>query len=163
MKERAAPRAFASVKRERRHQRLECGARGIEQREGEAPVTQPTGFASKRVLVVDDNIDAAESLAKVLSLKGHSVAIAGGGQEAVNLARQERPDIILLDLGMPDMDGLTAARLIREQPGGAGIRIIALTGWGQERDRQRTREAGIGEHLVKPVDPESLLTLLETQ
>ena len=77
------------------------------------------------------------------------------------MAREDTPDVILLDLGMPDMDGLTAARLIRQQPGGTGIRIIALTGWGQERDRLRTRDAGMSEHLVKPVDPQTLLTLLE--
>jgi PAS domain S-box-containing protein len=123
--------------------------------------TRSPGVARKRILIVDDNIDAALSLAHVLSLNGHSVSTATGGEEAVNMARENPPDIILLDLGMPGMNGLTAARLIREQPGGAGIRIIALTGWGQERDRQRTREAGIEEHLVKPVDPEALLTLLE--
>jgi CheY-like chemotaxis protein len=91
------------------------------------------------------------------------VRVASGGEEAVNMARENPPDIILLDLGMPGMDGLTVARLIRQQPGGVAIRIIALTGWGQERDRQRTREAGMSEHLVKPVDPEALLALLEGQ
>src|SRR5262249_54796248 len=80
-------------------------------------VTRSAGAGRKRVLVVDDNTDAAESLAKVLSLSGHSVTIASGGEEAVNLARQDTPDVILLDLGMPGMDGLTAARLIRKQPG----------------------------------------------
>ena len=119
--------------------------------------------ARKRVLIVDDNIDAAESLGHVLSLNGHVVRTANDGEEAVKMAREEPPDIILLDLGMPGMDGLTAARLIRQQPEGARIRIIALTGWGQERDRQRTREAGMSEHLVKPVDPEALLALLEAQ
>jgi PAS domain S-box-containing protein len=119
--------------------------------------------ARKRVLIVDDNIDAAESLGHVLSLNGHVVRVASGGEEAVNMARENPPDIILLDLGMPGMDGLTVARLIRQQPGGVAIRIIALTGWGQERDRQRTREAGMSEHLVKPVDPEALLALLEGQ
>lgn len=125
------------------------------------PSMQPRGSPSKRVLIVDDNVDAAESLAQVLKFKGHVATIATDGREAVDRAREDPPDIILLDLGMPGMDGLTAARLIRQQPGGAGIRIIALTGWGQERDRQRTREAGMSAHLVKPVDPEALLTLLE--
>ena len=134
---------------------------GVDRSDSAEPMTRSAGSARKRILVVDDNIDAAESLARVLSLGGHSVATASGGEEAVKMAGKEPPDIILLDLGMPGMDGLTAARLIREQPGGADIRIIALTGWGQERDRQRTRDAGIGEHLVKPVDPESLLMLLE--
>lgn len=117
----------------------------------------------KRILVVDDNIDAAESLARMLNLSGHFVSTATSGEEAVRMAREHPPEVILLDLGMPGMDGLTAARLIRQQPGGAGIRIIALTGWGQERDRQRTREAGMTDHLVKPVDPEALLSLLEEQ
>jgi CheY-like chemotaxis protein len=129
-------------------------------RDQEAP-TEPLSSPRKRVLIVDDNVDAAESLAQVLKFKGHIATVASGGREAVDRAREDPPDIILLDLGMPGMDGLTAARLIRQQPGGAGIRIIALTGWGQERDRQRTREAGMSEHLVKPVDPEELLTLLE--
>jgi len=125
------------------------------------PSHQPPSSTRKRVLIVDDNVDAAESLAQVLQFKGHVATVASGGREAVDRAREDPPDIILLDLGMPGMDGLTAARLIRQQPGGAGIRIIALTGWGHERDRQRTREAGMSEHLVKPVDPEALLAILE--
>ncbi len=116
---------------------------------------------AKRVLVVDDNTDAAESLAEVLRLHGHSVQTAGGGEEAVAMAARHMPDVIFMDLGMPGMDGLTAARLIREQPGGAAIRILALTGWGQESDRERTREAGIEEHLVKPVSLEVLLGLFD--
>jgi PAS domain S-box-containing protein len=127
------------------------------------PSTRSPGSSRKRVLIVDDNIDAAESLARVLSLGGHIVTTASGGEEAVNKAREEPPDVILLDLGMPGMDGVTAAGLIRQQPGGARIRIIALTGWGQERDRRRTREAGMSDHLVKPVDPEALLKVLEEQ
>ena len=87
--------------------------------------------------------------------------MAGGGEEAVNMAREDPPDIILLDLGMPGMDGLTAARLIRQQPGGAAIRIIALTGWGQESDRRRSGEAGFDSHLVKPLDLDKLTALLE--
>jgi PAS domain S-box-containing protein len=115
----------------------------------------------KRVLIVDDNVDAAESLAEVLRLRGYPVQTADGGEAAVSLAGRNPPDIILLDLGMPGMDGLTAARLIRQQPNGKRIRIIALTGWGQEKDRERTRAAGIEEHLVKPVSPESLVALFE--
>ena len=117
--------------------------------------------ARKKVLVVDDNVDGAQSLAEVLRLQGHTVTTAHGGERAVALAASDPPDIILLDLGMPGMDGLTAARLIRLQPHGAAIRIIALTGWGQEQDRERTRAAGIEEHLVKPVSPERLIALIE--
>lgn len=135
---------------------VNVGAAGSKQ-----PAIRSSSATRKRVLIVDDNVDAAESLAQVLSLRGHLVRTANSGHEAVNRAREDPPEIILLDLGMPGMDGLTAARLIRQQPAGAGIRIIALTGWGQESDRQRTREAGMREHLVKPVDPQALLTLLE--
>jgi signal transduction histidine kinase/ActR/RegA family two-component response regulator len=126
-----------------------------------APSDQSPSSPRKRVLIVDDNVDAAESLAQVLEFKGHVATVASGGREAVDRAREDPPDIILLDLGMPGMDGLTAARLIRKQPGGADIRIIALTGWGHQRDRQRTREAGMSEHLVKPVDPEALVAIVE--
>jgi PAS domain S-box-containing protein len=117
--------------------------------------------ARRKVLIVDDNIDGAESLAEILRLRGHVVQTANGGEDAVRLAARDPPDVILLDLGMPGMDGLTAARLIRAQQRGAAIRIIALTGWGQEKDRQRTRDAGIEEHLVKPVSPETLVALFE--
>jgi PAS domain S-box-containing protein len=125
-------------------------------------VLRPFG-TRRRVLVVDDNVDAAESLGRLLSVQGHEVATCHSGQEAVALARTYAPDVIFMDIGMPEMDGLTAARLIRASPGGAGIRIVALTGWGQESDRQRTREAGIDEHLVKPVSAESLARALATQ
>jgi PAS domain S-box-containing protein len=121
----------------------------------------PAASRAQKVLIVDDNVDAAESLAEILRLRGYSVATAGGGEEAVSHAASDPPDVLFLDLGMPGMDGLTAARLIRQQPNGAKIRIIALTGWGQEKDRERTRAAGIQEHLVKPVSPESLVALFE--
>jgi PAS domain S-box-containing protein len=130
--------------------------------EGARPDKEPTRVtASKRVLVVDDNTDAAESLAEVLRLHGHEVQTAGGGAEAVAIAARELPDVIFMDIGMPGTDGLAAARLIREQPGGTAIRIVALTGWDQASDREHTRAAGIEEHLVKPVSPESLLAVFE--
>ena len=113
----------------------------------------------RRVLVVDDNLDAAESLASVLSMKGHVVRTATDGEQALASAEREPPDVVLMDLGMPGMDGLTAARRLRAQPGGDGIRIIALTGWGKEDDRERTRAAGIDVHLVKPVNTEVLLEI----
>lgn len=123
--------------------------------------TRTSAPATKSVLIVDDNVDAAESLAQLVRLYGYSVRTAAGGEEAVSLAASDPPDILVLDLGMPGMDGLTAARLIRQQPRGEAIRIIALTGWGQEKDRERTRAAGIEAHLVKPVSPESLIALFE--
>jgi PAS domain S-box-containing protein len=124
------------------------------------PAVSPA-TARKRVLIVDDNPDGAESLADILRLRGHVVRTARGGEQAVALTAREPPDVILMDLGMPEMDGLTAARLIRQQPRGARISIIALTGWGHEKDRERTRAAGIQQHLVKPVSPEALIELIE--
>lgn len=116
-----------------------------------------------KILIVDDNADASESLAAVLRLEGHLVRTASSGAGALESADGERPDVVLMDLGMPGMDGLTAARLLRDRPEGEDIRIIALTGWGQESDRERTRAAGISEHLVKPVDPHFLIELLSQE
>ena len=114
----------------------------------------------KNILVVDDNADAAESLQRVLTLLGQKVRTCAGGAQAVAAAAADPPDLIFMDIGMPDMDGLTAARRVRELPGCASVRIVALTGWGQDSDRERSLQAGIDEHLVKPVSPETLLTLL---
>jgi PAS domain S-box-containing protein len=114
----------------------------------------------RKILVVDDNLDAAQSLRELLALQGHDVALCTSGAEAVALAARDPPDIIFMDIGMPGMDGIAAARLIRAQAAATPIRIIALTGWGLESDRERTRAAGIYEHLVKPVSPEELLDLI---
>jgi PAS domain S-box-containing protein len=113
-----------------------------------------------RVLVVDDNRDAADSLAMLLRLKGHEVRVAYDGPAALAAVGAFGPDLVLLDLGMPGMDGYEVARRLRETPAFAGRAIAALTGWGQEADRRRTREAGFDHHLVKPVDPAELETLL---
>ncbi|MFO1430108.1 MAG: PAS domain S-box protein [Candidatus Competibacteraceae bacterium] len=114
----------------------------------------------RRLLVVDDNRDAATSLSLLLEVIGHEVAIAYDGLEAVTAAATFRPDIVLLDLGMPKLDGYEAARRIRAQPWGKQMILIAVTGWGQEGDRRRTQEAGFDYHLVKPVDPDALEKLL---
>lgn len=106
-----------------------------------------------RVLLADDNRDAAESLAMLLQMAGHEVRIAHDGVAAVELAAQFRPDVALLDIGMPGLDGYAVARTIRAQPWGTAPHLVALTGWGQEEDRRRSREAGFDEHLTKPVDP----------
>ncbi len=119
--------------------------------------TESTG---RRVIVVDDNRDAAETLAALLRLKGHSVATAHDGHMALELARSWLPELVLLDLGMPGMDGFEVARRIRELPGLERITIAALTGWGQQADRRRTAEAGFDHHLVKPVDVKILEELL---
>ena len=115
----------------------------------------------RRILVVDDNADAAESLGQLLRMHGQKVAICSSGEAAIELARTYQPQLIFMDIGMPGMDGLAATRRIRAQPGGAAVRIIALTGWGQEDDRQRTHDAGLDDHLVKPVQIEALVRILQ--
>jgi CheY-like chemotaxis protein len=109
-----------------------------------------------RILVVDDNVDAAESLATLLRMQGHEVAVAHNGPAALEQATAVPPQLAFLDIGMPQMDGLTLARRIRATPGLEKVVLVALTGWGQEEDRQRTKEAGFHNHLVKPVDPARL-------
>jgi PAS domain S-box-containing protein len=114
----------------------------------------------RRVLIVDDNKDAAEWLATLLSLSGHETHVAHDGVEAVKAAERLRPDAVLLDIGLPRIDGYEVCRRMRQQPWGRDLMIVALTGWGQDEDRQKSREAGFNTHLVKPVDDEVLLNLL---
>jgi signal transduction histidine kinase len=116
----------------------------------------------RRILVVDDNIDSAESMAMMLELSGHDVAMAHDGAEAIERAKEFQPDVAFLDLGMPKLNGYEAARSIREQPWGRQILLVALTGWGQEDDKRRTREAGFDAHIVKPIDFVALEKLLAT-
>jgi signal transduction histidine kinase len=113
-----------------------------------------------RILVVDDNQDAATSLAMLLKGLGHDVDTAFGGHEGVSKAAAMRPNFMFLDLGMPRMDGIAAAQRVRALAHGKEITLVALTGWGQEHDRQRTREAGFDGHLLKPIDPAVLEKLL---
>jgi PAS domain S-box-containing protein len=113
-----------------------------------------------RILVADDLRDSADSLALVLRLAGHDVRTAHNGLEAVQAAATFRPEVVLLDIGMPKMNGYEAARHIREQPWGKGVVLVALTGWGQEEDRRRSREAGFDQHLTKPVELDALQQLL---
>jgi CheY-like chemotaxis protein len=116
--------------------------------------------AGRRVLVVDDNEDAAESLAALLRLFGHEVHVALDGEQALEIASTMHPQVVLLDLGMPRMDGYELAQRVRQHPQGRHVTLAALTGWGHERDRQRSREVGIDHHLVNPVDLEVLRQLL---
>ena len=115
----------------------------------------------RRILVVDDNQDSARSMARVLKLCGNEVRTAYDGIEAVKTAGDFRPEVILMDVGMPHLNGYEAARRIREQTWGRFVIIIALTGWGQEGDRIQSREAGCDGHLVKPVDLRDLEKLLD--
>jgi len=115
---------------------------------------------SKRILVVDDNRDAGDSLAMILRILGVDVRVARSGQEALAALDSFDADIVLLDIGMPDMDGYEVARRIRARGGSASPAIVAVTGWGQEQDRRRAKEAGFDHHLVKPADLQALNALL---
>jgi CheY-like chemotaxis protein/anti-sigma regulatory factor (Ser/Thr protein kinase) len=125
--------------------------------DGEEAASAPV---RRRILVADDNVDSAASLAMMLEFMGNEVRTAHDGVEAVEAAAAFRPDVILLDIGMPRLNGYDACRRIREQPWGRGIAIAALTGWGQEEDKRQSREAGFNHHLVKPVEPAALEKLL---
>jgi CheY-like chemotaxis protein len=116
--------------------------------------------AGRRILVVDDNRDSAESLAKLLDLQGHDTATAHDGMGALELAETFRPDVIVLDVGLPQMDGNAVARHIRGTTWGRHILLIASTGWGHTEARQRSAEAGFDHHLVKPVDLGELARLI---
>jgi PAS domain S-box-containing protein len=116
----------------------------------------------QRILVVDDNVDALESLGRLVTLMGNEVRSAKDGLEAIEIARLFHPDIVLMDLGMPNVDGYEAARRIRREPWGQAIVLVATTGWGQEDDRRRTAEAGFDKHLVKPVSMSALREVLST-
>ena len=120
----------------------------------------PGAAAARRVLVVDDNPDAADSLAVLLRLAGHEVQVAGDGAGALALARAVPPDIVLLDLGLPDMDGCETARRLRALPALGPARFMALTGYGQASDRQATAAAGFERHFTKPVNIDTLLRAL---
>ena len=119
----------------------------------------PTG---RRILVVDDNYDSADSMATLLSMSGNECIMAHDGRTAIKVAENFKPDTILLDIGLPEMDGYEVCRSIREQPWGSSIAIIAMTGWGQAEDRQRSKDAGFSAHLVKPVDISKLGTLMSS-
>jgi PAS domain S-box-containing protein len=129
----------------------------------QAPPPQRTGSrpaSSRRVLVVDDNQDATETLELLLQLWGHEVQSALNGPEALARAAEFRPEIILLDIGLPGMSGYEVARQLRELPGFRDVFIVAVTGYGQDSDRIHSKEAGFGHHLVKPVQPEVLQELI---
>jgi signal transduction histidine kinase len=121
---------------------------------------QPAPKLGLRILVVDDNQDSAASLSMMLKLMGNDTHTVYDGEEAIAAVGKYRPDVILLDIGMPKLNGYEACRRIRQQPGGEKLTIIAQTGWGQEDDRQRTHDAGFDHHLVKPIDSAALMKML---
>jgi CheY-like chemotaxis protein len=135
--------------------------------EGQVPLMQTEPIAAgdrvrRRILVADDNNDALESLATLLELGGHEVVTASNGALALECAERHRPEVALLDIGMPMLDGYEVARRIRVQPWGQRVTLVALTGWGQDSDRRRSREAGFDSHLVKPLDMDKLSELLQS-
>ena len=129
---------------------------------GKPPVSsvKPAAITARRILVVDDNEDSAASLAMLLELNGHQVETAYDGLEAVEAAAAFCPDVVLLDIGLPKLNGFEAARRIREQQGDRDLVLVALTGLGQDEDRRRSEEAGFDSHMVKPVDYAILTQLL---
>jgi two-component system, chemotaxis family, CheB/CheR fusion protein len=116
--------------------------------------------ANHRTLIIDDNEDGAQSLAMLLELSGHQTKMAHDGLQGLEIAAEFRPDVVLLDIGLPRLNGYEVGRRIRAQPWGKGMLLLAMTGWGQEEDRNRSREAGFDAHIVKPVDHDELMKLL---
>jgi CheY-like chemotaxis protein len=114
------------------------------------------------VLVADDNVDLATSLGEVLVSIGYRVRLVHDGQAALDAALHAAPDVALLDIGMPGLNGYDLARRLRAEPTTRDVVLVAITGWGQEADKRRAREAGFDHHLVKPVDPEALFALLRS-
>ena len=121
----------------------------------------PAAAVARRILVVDDNVDVVETTTMLLSLSGHQVRSAKDGLQALHVATEFRPDVVLLDIGLPLMDGYEVARRLRQTPQTAGALLIALTGYGQQGDRQRGRDAGFDGHMLKPVDPHALAKMIE--
>jgi DNA-binding response OmpR family regulator len=116
--------------------------------------------APRRILVVDDNRDGVASLALLLNMAGHETRTAFDGEEAVKVAEQFDPHIVLLDLGLPKLNGYDVCRRIRKQKQGMSILIVAVTGWGQDEDKMKSLDAGFDMHLVKPVEAEHLMAVL---
>ena len=139
---------------------LEATSKPVDALETDEPISSPSHH---RILIADDNVDAAESLGLLLELSGNEVNIANDGLHAIDMAETFRPDVILLDIGMPKLNGYDACRRIREKPWGKKAILIALTGWGQDEDKRRSQEAGFDYHLVKPVDDAAVMKVLASK
>lgn len=122
--------------------------------------TSQQSVSSWRVLIVDDNVDGADMLAAIMKIYGHQTCIAYTGQNALDIIVEYRPDFVVLDIGLPDMDGYEVARRIRQNTEVKDVKLIAATGYGLDSDRQSSKEAGFDYHLVKPIDPEKLPDIL---
>ncbi|MGH8169900.1 MAG: ATP-binding protein [Steroidobacteraceae bacterium] len=142
--------------------RLPVADSGADELPASMPLQPQVPWMRARILVADDNRDAAQTLATVLELEGHDVRVAYDGSEAVRLAGEFRPHVALLDIGMPEMNGYQVARRLRAQSWAGASCLVALTGWGQEHDRQQATAAGFDRHWVKPIDPEVVIRLIAT-
>src|SRR5262249_34739123 len=123
-----------------------------------SPVKSPR--TPRRILIVEDNADGREMLRAALEIAGHQVFVAEDGPRGVDKASTVRPDVVLLDLGLPGLDGYEVARRLRHAPGGQDMLIVALSGYGRQEDKARSRESGFDFHLVKPVDPSAVERIL---
>jgi CheY-like chemotaxis protein len=123
----------------------------------------PTVPGRRRVLVIEDHRDAAETLRRILSLRGYDAAVASDGPQGLIEVRRARPDVVICDIGLPGMDGFTVAAALRSDPLTADIRLIALTGYGREEDVRRARDAGFDDHIVKPAAPDDLIRKIEAR
>ena len=137
-------------------------AQGMADERTQGDAAPEARMVPRHVLVVDDNIDAAQTLAHLLEAFGHDVRVAHDGDAALALAREAAPDVVLLDIGLPGMNGYEVVRHLRTDPRTRGATVIAITGYGQEADRRRALEAGFDQHLVKPVAPDQLAGLFVT-
>ncbi len=126
------------------------------------PVTPAAAPRRFRILVVDDNHDSALSMAMMLQIMGHDTRTAHDGESALSTAETFLPEVVLLDIGLPKLNGYEVAQRIREKTWGESMYLIAVTGWGQDEDRQRSSEVGLNLHMVKPVEPAALEKLLAT-
>jgi CheY-like chemotaxis protein len=123
---------------------------------GAAPEPAGTARTAKRILVVDDNVDAAESAGEILRLLGNEVSVVHDGLAAVSAVEDWHPDVVLLDIGLPGIDGYEVAKRVRQSDHGKRVMLVALTGWGQDQDKQRTSDSGFDQHWVKPVGMDKL-------
>tara|TARA_R110001606_G_scaffold263789_1_gene412420 strand:- start:106 stop:1005 length:900 start_codon:yes stop_codon:yes gene_type:complete len=123
--------------------------------------TIPLVIKQKRILVIEDNVDAAESLAMLLEMKGHTTRKAYNGKSGIKIAEEFNPEVILLDIGLPDIDGYQVAEQIRQQAWGKKIFLIAVTGWGQDKDKEFAKYSGFNQHMTKPIDFQKLNSLLQ--
>lgn len=116
--------------------------------------------ARLRILVVDDNVEGGQLLCALLSQRGHDVTVVQSGEDALRLAKDLMPQVGLLDIGMPGMNGYSLAEELRRDPSHSGMFLVAITGWGQEEDKRKAIEAGFDAHVIKPADPDELQMLL---